>query len=283
MPTAQLLLKRFSDLKTLPHVAVRLSKLFSDEGSRIREFEELIKMDPVLISRLLRMVNSPYYGLSEEVTSISRAIVFIGMKNLRNIVVVEGLRDMVREESPNGAFSRKRLWLHCVAVSICSQMISERIFGQRGEDAFLCGILHDIGVIVEDQTVPELFAETWKRMETDSRTLNLVEKDVIGTDHCEVGALLAHDWKLPEEVLKGIRQHHTTKDHVEPSSMTGHIQLAEFISLKLGYAAVQGKGGKLGGSLARHVKENLSEYQLLAKDLPAQMSKARNLYDQQGV
>jgi len=281
MPTAQQLLKRFNGAKTLPHVALRLSKLFSEEGSHIQEFEKLIKMDPVLIARLLRMVNSPYYGLSEHITSISRAIVFIGMRNLRNIVVVESLKEVVRQDSRNSAFSRKRLWLHCIAVSICSQMIAERVFGQRGEDAFLCGILHDIGLIIEDQTAAELLAKTWEAMESDSRALPLVEKEIIGTDHCEVGALLAQEWKLPEEVRKGIRQHHVADATLSPNSMTGQIQLAEFIALRLGYGVPQAKGGRLAGALARHVKDNLDEYQLLAKDLPAQMSMARDLYDHQ--
>ena len=280
MPTAKQLLELFNDSKTLPHVALRLSRLFSDEGGRIQEFEGLIRMDPVLVSRLLRMVNSPYYGVREKITSISRAIVFIGMKNLRNLVVMEGLKDAVRENSRNQVFSRKRLWLHCVAVSICSQIIVERIFGQRGEDAFLCGILHDIGLIVEDQTAPELFARTWETAASESMSLPAVEKEIMGTDHCEVGALLAQDWNLPEEIQKGIRKHHAVDEVDMPGSMIGIIQLAEFIALKMGYGAMPGSEGSLCAPLAGHVKEHLQEYRLLAKDLPAQLAMARDLYDQ---
>jgi putative nucleotidyltransferase with HDIG domain len=279
MPTAQQLLRDFLDSKTLPHVALRLSKLISDEGSRVREFEGLIKMDPVLVSRLLRMVNSPYYGVRENITSIARAIVFIGMKNLRNIVVIEGLKDAVRQGSRGGMFSRRRLWLHSIAVSICSQMIVERIFGLRGEDAFLCGILHDIGMIVEDQTAPELFARTWKTMAFESRPLLAVEKEIIGTDHCEVGALLVQDWKLPEEVREGIRRHHAFDASTTPNSMAGTIQLSEFFAIKLGYGALQGAAARLPSSLAAHVKGRLQEYRLLARDFPAQMAAAQDLYD----
>lgn len=281
MATARQLLEQFKDSKTLPHVALRLSKLLSDEGSRIQEFEDLIKMDPVLVSRLLRMVNSPYFGVRENIKTITRAIVFMGVKNLRNLVVVEGLKDAFRENSGKQAFSRERLWLHCVAVSICSQSIVERIFGRRGEDAFLCGILHDIGLIVEDQTASELLAKTWETAASDSRPLPAVEREIIGTDHCELGALLAADWNLPEEVQKGIRKHHALEEAEGPGSLIGVIRLAEFIALKMGYEAIPGVKGRLCAPLAGHVRDHLQEYRLLARDLPAQLVKARNLYDHQ--
>jgi putative nucleotidyltransferase with HDIG domain len=279
MPTAKQLLARFNDSKTLPHVALRLVKLFSDEGSRIQEFEGLIKMDPVLVSRLLRMVNSPYYGVREKITSISRAIVFMGMKNLRNLVVIEGLKDAFQKRSPNQAFSREKLWLHCAAVSICSEMLVERIFGRRGEDAFLCGILHDIGLIVEDQTAPELFARTWKTLAAESRPLPEVEKEIIGTDHCELGALLAQEWNLPEEIKNAILKHHAAEEVEGPNSMTGIIQIAEFIALKMDYGAIPNSQVSLCTPLAGHVKDHLQEYRLLAKDLPSRLAKARDLYE----
>jgi len=281
MPTAAQLLRKFNDSKTLPHVALRLSKLLSQEGSRLQEFDALIKMDPVLVTRLLRMVNSPYYGLSEKITSISRAIVFIGMKNLRNIVVIEGLKDLIQEDSQGGVFSRKQLWLHCVAVSICSQMIAERVFGQRGEDAFLCGILHDVGIIVEDQTAPDLFLKTCTALGSGAGALPLVEKEMIGTDHCEIGALLAKEWKMPEEIKEGIRRHHTEDDTLVPNTMTGILQLAEFMAGKLGHPALKGLPGTLPPSLAGHVRENLPEYRLLAKDFPSRMAMADGLYENQ--
>lgn len=283
MPTAAQLLRKFNDSKTLPHVALRLSKLLSQEGSRLQEFDSLIKMDPVLVTRLLRMVNSPYYGLSETITSISRAIVFIGMKNLRNLVVLDGLKDLMREDPREGVFSRKQLWLHCVAVSIFSQMIAERIFGQRGEDAFLCGILHDVGIIVEDQTAPDLFLKTCTALGSGAGALPLAEKEMIGTDHCEIGALLAKEWKMPEEIKEGIRRHHTEDDTLVPNTMTGILQLAEFMAGKLGHPEFKGLPAALSASLAGHVRENLPDYRLLAKEIPARMAMARDLYEGQGA
>ena len=278
MPTAKVLLNKFTTAKTLPHIAIKLTKLISDENSTMKDFEKIIKMDPTLVLRILRGANSPYYGLRQKVNSISRAVVIIGINNLRNMIVTEGLRDIFKGKNSKNAFSRNRLWLHCVAVSICSQMIMERIFGLNGEDAFLCGILHDIGMIVEDQTAPDLFYRVCNTYDENSKLITDYEKEIIGTDHCEIGHLLAKDWQLPVDVQEGIQHHHKTMDHVSPSSLTGVIQLAEYIASQLDYTAISGMKAKLSLPLADHIRNNVKEYKALVRDLPNEMSKAKDLY-----
>jgi len=278
MPTAKGLLNKFTTSKTLPYITIQLTKLISDENSTMQDFEKMIKMDPTLVLRILRGANSPYYGLRQKVNSISRAIVVIGINNLRNMVVIQGLKDIFKDNNSKNVFSRNRLWLHCAAVSICSQMIMERIFGLNGEDAFLCGILHDIGMIVEDQTAPDLFSKVCNTYDENSKSITDYEKEIVGTDHCEIGHLLAKDWQLPIDVQEGIQCHHKIMDHISPSSLTGVIQLAEYITFKLDYSAISGMKAKLSLSLADHIRNNVKEYKALVRDLPDEMSKAKDLY-----
>lgn len=279
METAQGLIKKFTTTKTLPHIAIRLTRMISDENSTMQDFEKMIRMDPTLVLRLLRVVNSPYYGLRQKVDSISRAVVILGVNKLRNMIVTEALKDIFNESQDEAIFSRNRLWLHCVAVSICSQMISERIFGQDGDNAFLCGILHDIGMIVEAQTTYDLFIKACLAIGSNSRSVTDHEKEIIGTDHCEVGRLLAKEWKLPFEVQQGIRNHHKDLAEVTPSSVTGIIQTAEYIVSKMDYTAVSGMKSLLSPPLASHIRDNVGEYKTLVKDLPDEMSKAKELYE----
>jgi len=279
MTKAQLLLKRFNNSKTLPHVAIRLSRLISNENSMIREFEEIIRLDPSLVLRLLRVVNSAYYGLRQKVDDIGRAVAFIGMKRLHNLVVVEALKDVFKKSPYEDIFSRRILWFHCAAVSICSKMISERIFGQKGEDVFLCGILHDIGMIVEDQVAQDLFLQTCKACQSESGQITEYEREIIGTDHCAIGYELAGDWKLTLEIQKGIRDHHKTLKSVSPSSITGIVQTAEYIVSRSGYPAIPGMEGTLSPPLTAHIQDNIKEYKTLVRDLPDEMSKARELYE----
>ncbi len=279
MPTAKGLLNKFTTTKTLPHITMKLTRLISDENSTMQDFEKMIKMDPTLVLRVLRGANSPYYGLRHKVNSISRALVVIGINNLRNMIVTAGLKELFKDKDRKNAFSRNGLWLHCAAVSICSQMIMERIFGLNGEDAYLCGILHDIGMIVEDQTAPDLFSKVCNSFDENSKLITDYEKDIIGTDHCEIGHLLAKDWQLSIEVQESIQNHHKTLDHVTPSSLTGVIQLSEYIVSQLNYTAIPGISSTLSLPLANHIRDNVKEYKALVRDLPNEMSKAKDLYE----
>jgi putative nucleotidyltransferase with HDIG domain len=278
MATAQELLKQFSTTKTLPHIAIQLNRLIADDLSTMHDFEAIIKMDPTMVLRLLRVANSPYFGLRQKVSSISRAIVVIGINNLRNMIVTDSLKNIFKETQPDAVFSKNQLWLHCAAVAICSQMIMERIFGQNGEDAFLCGILHDIGMIVEDQTAHDLFVKTCESHADPSASIISYEKEIIGTDHCEIGHLLAKEWQLPPEICEGIQKHHQKLDRVSPSSMTGVIQMADYIVSSLNYPAICGMKSSLSPPLTIQIRDNVKEYKALVRDLPEEMSRAKDLY-----
>ncbi|HEU18366.1 MAG TPA: HDOD domain-containing protein [Deltaproteobacteria bacterium] len=273
------LIRKFNNIKTLPHVAIRLSKLLSNENNSFKDMEEVIRLDPTLVLRVLRIVNSAYYGLKQKVDSIERAVVFIGMRNLRNMVVTEALKDIFRMETNGQVYSRRQLWLHCAAVSICGHMIGERIFGQKGEDVFLCGILHDIGIIVEDQVARKSFIETCNRFQLNSRSFVDHENEVIGTNHCAVGYELSREWSLPVTVQEAIRDHHRLSHTISPSSVTGILQISEYIVSRMNYTAMPGMKETLSAQLLDHLVENIGEYKTLIRDLPDEMVKARELYD----
>ena len=278
MQRARQVLEQFKGIKTLPHVAIRLSKLISDEATSMAQFEEVIRMDPTLVMRLLHLVNSPYYGLRQKVKNIPRAVVYIGMKNLRNMIVLEALKEIFKNSSNGEVFSRSRLWLHSAAVGICSQMISERIFMKKGEDAFLCGILHDIGLIVEDQVSKEQFTQVCSAWESNTKPFVEYEKEIIGANHCEIGYFLAEDWKFSSDIQQSIRQHHNAMEAVDPESLMGVIQVAEYIVSKMDYTAIQGMQAELSISLTAHIRDNLMEYKAMTEDLPKEMAKAEDLY-----
>lgn len=280
MATPGEILSRFNDIKTLPHVAIKLSQLLSDENSSLNQFEELIRMDPGLVVRLLRAVNSPYYGLMQKVDSISRAVLFIGIKGLRNMVVTEALKDIFKMNSNSEAFTRSRLWMHSAAVGICSQMIAERVFSLKGEDAYLCGILHDIGLIVLDQTVHDQLIEVLKAYDP-AKGLNITayENEIIGTNHTVIGSMLAKNWNLPEAVQEGIRQHHRVNESLKPGGSGSITQCADYIVSQLKFEIITGMRPTLAAETTEHIKANLQEYKALGRDLPGEMQKAKDLYE----
>lgn len=279
MPSARNLVKKFNDLKTLPHVAIKVTRMIGSESTTMQDFEEVIKLDPILVVRLLKLVNSPYFGLANKVDSISKAVVFIGMKNLRNLVAVEAIRDLYKEEDDGAIFSRKNLWMHSATVAILAQMISQRIFGLDNEDVFLAGIIHDIGLIVEDQLDGDSIREVCALVQNGDMKLMEAENKVIETNHCKVGGLLAMEWSLPEDVVSAIKDHERLDKESPIPSVTSILQLAGYIADKMKYGVIPGYANILPTYLVGHVKGMMDEYKILIKSLPDEMAKARQLYE----
>jgi len=277
MSRAQEFIEKFTDIQPFPHVVTTLTSLIADSESTMKDFEEVIKMDPVLVTRLLTLVNSPYYGLAQTVDSIGRAVAFIGMKNLHNLVVTDALKNIFEEPKPSSAFSKKELWIHSAAVSICSKMVAERIFGINGDDAFLCGILHDFGLLVEEQVCSDDFYTVCTTC-TSTDTLVELEREKLGTDHCEIGYLMTLDWNMPVTIQEAIRDHHIIDENIEPSSLTGIIQISEYIAAQLNHTTLPDVATNISPLLLDHIENNIDEYTVLIEDVPEEISKAQTIY-----
>ena len=280
MKPAEKLINKSKKIKTLPHIITRLAQLINDENSTLQDFEEVIRLDPALVARLLTLVNSSYFGLIRKVDSISRAVVLLGMKNLHNIAITDALQNMLRSHSGITKFSPQRLWLHSAASGICCKMIAERIFAINGDDAYLCGILHDIGLIVIMEADSEAFLQLIGQLEPGGPSVVALEQQLLQTDHSEIGYILSQDWHLPEAISDAIRDHHTDDiADLAPHSPTGILQMSEYIVHQLRFPAVkEGLAVNLAPSLAAHIQDNVEEYKVLAEDLPEELEKTKNLY-----
>ena len=113
----------FTGLKTIPSVATRLVAMIDDDASSLQDFEEVIKLDPTLVLRLLKLVNSAYFSLRTKIKNISEAVVYIGVDNLRNLLILDALKNLFRGDAASGSFSRNKLWLHCSVTSICCRYL----------------------------------------------------------------------------------------------------------------------------------------------------------------
>ena len=279
MTTAETLIDKFKKIRTLPHIVARLVQLVNDEESTLQDFEEVIRLDPALVARLLTLVNSSYFGLTRKVDSISRAVALLGMKNLHNIAVTDAIQGMLRSNFSATEFSPRRLWLHSAASSICCKMIAERIFTINGDDAYLCGILHDIGLIVEMETEQETFLKLIEELVEHGPSLIELEQNLFSTDHCQIGYMLAKDWHIPDPIVEAIRDHHQDNGAINPHSPTGILQMSEYIIQQLGFFSIkEGLPTKLAPSLAAHIQSNVEEYKVLAEDLPEELEKTKKMY-----
>lgn len=277
MATPESIIKKFSKFETLPHVAIRLTKMIAENEGSTSDYEEVIKYDPALVMRLFRLANSAYYSMDNKIEDISEAVTMVGLDNLRNLVVAEALKGIFKGNVTSGTFSRTKLWSHCVATGICCRMIADRVFNGAIENAFLCGLLHDVGIIVEDQVMPGLMETVVNSLDAGVRFIDQ-ERMVIGANHCETGFWLAREWKLPAVVQFGIRDHHNRDTSPEPSSITGILQLAEAIVAKAGFTALPEMQSGLQASLLKHMGEHIEIYKTIIADLPEELRQAYEVY-----
>ena len=278
MHAAKTLIVQFKKIRTLPHIVAKLIRLVNDEESTLQDFEAVIRLDPALVARLLTLVNSSYFGLTRKVDSISRAVALLGMKNLHNIAVTDAVQGMLRSSTGASDFLPSTLWLHSAASGICCKMIAERIFMINGDDAYLCGILHDIGLIVELEARQDDFLQLVEQLSPEGEDIIALEQTLFGTDHCQIGAILAEEWRMSESLTAAIRDHHRGDRIIEPQSPTGILQMSEYIINRLGFAIKPGLPTTLAANLATHIQANLEEYEVLAEDLPEELEKTKKLY-----
>ena len=278
MPKAREIVQRVKVMKTLPNIAVRLTRMISDDSSSLQEFEEVIRLDPTLVLRLLKIVNSPFYALSTEVESIAEAVAFVGMENLRNLIVMDIFKHIINTAPSGSGFSRTNLWRHSAAVGVTSQMISERVFETKGENAFLCGLIHDIGLIIEDQVVPELFMKAFSACTGGEADITRHEDAEIGCNHTRVGWHIARDWHLPPAVQEGIRDHHTAKIKADPGSITGVVRIGEYLVNRMDFTPFPGNISPLPQTLLDHMHSRIRDYKAIAADLPEILEKADDVF-----
>lgn len=278
MHAAETLIAQFKKIKTLPHIVAKLIQLVNDEESTLQDFEAVIRLDPALVARLLTLVNSAAFGLTRRVDSISRAVALLGMKNLHNIAVTDAVQGMLRNTRGSSTFSPANLWVHSAASGICCKMIAERIFTINGDDAYLCGILHDIGLIVELEVQPDTFLLLMERLSPEHPDIIALEHELFGTDHCEIGAILARDWRMAESLAAAIRDHHQSDQSIAPDAPAGILQMSEYIINRLGFSLKPGLPTVLVPDLAAHIQANIEEYGVLAEDLPEELEKTNTMY-----
>lgn len=224
--------ERVTELSTLPEVTQRILALTEDPSSSAKDLNDVLKHDMALSAKLLRVVNSAFYGLPGRVADLDRAIVLLGFQAVRNLAVAATMAAMFRRPGPEiRGFTARDLWRHSVATAVAARCIVNTV-GLRSlrEEAFLAGIIHDIGVLVEYQYASTQFALVLERLSKGGTLLTQAENDVLELGHQEIGQALAERWKFPKNMQLVAGYHHRPERLAEehrllPSvvAIAGHI------------------------------------------------------------
>lgn len=201
-------LRRCPRLPSLGSVNSALRDLLSADHRYTSQIAEVIRRDPSLTERLLRLVNSVYYGFSTPVHSIEEAVFFLGVRQIRQLAMMTPVIEDLQRLPGSAAIVWHDFWRHCIGTAILAREVTSA-FAIVGEEAeYVAGLVHDVGKIIMASVFAEHFAHIRSLLEPGGRSLCEVEEEVLGIDHAALGALYLQDHKLPEVLIEVTRFHH---------------------------------------------------------------------------
>lgn len=219
------------DIATLPEVTIRIIEVVEDHKSTARDLHEIIKNDPALSVKILKVVNSAFYGLPGQVASVDRAIILLGLSAVKNIAIAASIARLFKGRRISRHFSAADLWRHSVAVAVAAHSIVKvSPHPVMANEVFVAGMIHDIGTLVERQAFPDRFAEVVDRSMETGRDLLECEREIIGADHQAFGVGLTTKWKFPRHLRAAVGFHHNPEDlSAELRNIATLIRLADVL------------------------------------------------------
>ena len=197
-------------LVSLPEVCLRVNEMLDDPNTSAADFGRVISQDTGLTARLLKIVNSAFYGFPSRIETVSRAVAVIGLRELRGLVLAASAVETF-SRIPNDVLNMVRFWRHSVYCGVVSKLLAERCHVLHSERLFVAGLLHDIGKLIICHRLPEL-ARTAQRRIGEMQGFDFeIEQELMGFDHAEVGGELLAHWRMPQSLVNAVRYHHAPR------------------------------------------------------------------------
>jgi putative nucleotidyltransferase with HDIG domain len=216
-------------LPSLGSISKALQDLLSAEQRFSTQISEVIRRDPSLTARLLRLVNSVYYGLSIPVNNIEEAVFYLGVRQIRQLTMVTPIIEDFQRLTNQCAFPWRDFWQHCIGTAIITREIVGSVQAPNDESDYVAGLVHDVGKIVIAWSFPEHFSEIHRQASAGAQDLLAIETDILGLDHSEVGAVYLEHHRLPEVMVESARFHHHPENAGKERGLIASVQIADLL------------------------------------------------------
>jgi putative nucleotidyltransferase with HDIG domain len=213
------------ELSSLPQVLSEVIKVANNPKSSVGELARVVMKDPGLTAKLLRVVNSSYYAPISEISSVKQAVVSLGIRTVTAIALSSSIYSLVNRV--DSKIDRKKFWRHSLEVALAARAIARAVGHKPVEEAFVAGLLHDIGALVLEASFPDSFASIWKLVEA-GENLTKIEERNWNTNHARVGQFLLAQWKIPVDICEAVGRHH---DEFAENDNTDETRLGRIIAL----------------------------------------------------
>ncbi|VFU18355.1 Phosphodiesterase [anaerobic digester metagenome] len=256
----QKIFKTLKDLPPMPQVVQKARKVLSDPKSSFSDLAKVIESDQGIVTRVLKMANSPYYGLSGSVSSVKHASIVLGTKTLMELLDLACSSEILGQTLEGYDLAAGDLWMHSLAVANGSQLIARRVNPSLELDAFSAGLIHDVGKIILDPYIMERKAEFQSFARERRDTFLSAEKGILGFDHAELASEVCERWQIPRHIVTAIRYHHDPEP-TEKDTLSFIVHLADAAAI------MSGIGAGIDGMLYAIHKDAMSLLRLKEDDL----------------
>ena len=225
------------DLPILPAIYDKISRMTRNPDTSARDLATVISDDIALTSKLLKLVNSPFYALPRKITTIPQAIVIIGYSALRNLVLTTSAFDLFPKFVGTRTFKYFSFWKHCIGCGVGAKIIAQHCKYSEVEEMFVSGLLHDVGKVVQEQFARHIFSEALAHADKCHTTILEAETSVMGFSHTETGHLVAEKWNLPPVITESITYHHSPRNADKNRLQVSMVHLANVLSHALEFGS----------------------------------------------
>jgi HD-like signal output (HDOD) protein len=204
------LLEMVDSIPAFPQSVNQIIALTSRADCPPKKLVGVIERDPIVTMKVLKVVNSAFFGLSKEVTSVQHSVVYVGLNTIKNVAISVAMSGVLPNENGAG-LDMDAFWKNSLAVGVIAKMLAEkhRVPSNEQADYFVAGLLHNIGKVLFAHFFPDKYKVVLEKSQAKKVPLHIVEKELLGLDHCQLGSLVAKEWQLPDNLRQCIRAHHT--------------------------------------------------------------------------
>jgi HD-like signal output (HDOD) protein len=229
---SELALSNVYNLPAMSATMLEVSKLLDDPSTNTSALSKIIGKDQGLSTKILSIANSPLYGLTRKVSTIDFAILIIGYQDIKNIVVALTMVDSFKNKSDQ-YFDQNAFWVHSMLTGTACKRVAEDLGFRIGSEAFVAGLLHDLGLPVMHKFFKNDFEAIVTNFKNNETQILECERDQLGMDHQEIGHFLANKWSLPEHLSNSILYHHKPSAAPEKDVLTSLVHLVDYMTQKL--------------------------------------------------
>jgi putative nucleotidyltransferase with HDIG domain len=243
-------LDQIREIPTLPVILSRLNALLTDEQASIFTIKMAIESDQAITSKILKMVNSAFYGFQSKISNIPHALALLGFNSVHNAVISIAVFDAFSKAGSSvGGWDPKIFWEHSVKAAVISKYLARQTGVAVPEDSFVGGLLHDIGKVIIIQFFPEKFVRIRTVMQEQGTSFAAAEKhEYPPFDHARIGAYIARKWQFPASLIEAIQYHHVVTTQIKDPGLLFCVHLANRIAH--GDDDLQSSAGKLHAASA---------------------------------